>query len=264
MLRALVILLVLANLGFWAWSSGALAIIGLAPAQERDPSRLEQQVRAEEVRVLPPAEAAAALGAASAAAAPRSAASAAGSASSVAPSASAGSAAQAGSNPLAALLCLEAGPFAPAAADAAERVLAAALPGGSWVRVRKEIAAQFAVVLGPFVGREGLQKKADELGRLRVTFEEINLPVEGAALVSAPRGFALGRYDDRANADAALAAFSARGVRTARVAVLRAAGSESRLRVDNASTTLAERVRAISAVALGASFLPCAPASALR
>jgi hypothetical protein len=264
MLRALVVLLVLANLGFWAWSTGTLAIIGLAPAQERDPSRLEQQVRADAVRVLAPAEAAAALGAASAAAAPRSAASAASGASSVAPSTNAASAALAASNAAAALLCLEAGPFAPAAVEAAERALAAVLPAGSWLRVRKEVAAQYAVVLGPFVGREGLQKKADELGRLRVTFEEINLPADGAAPAGVPRGFALGRYDNRAAAEAALAAFSARGVRTARVAMLRATGSEAWLRVDNASATLAERARAISAAALGAGFAPCAPAAVPR
>jgi hypothetical protein len=238
MLRALVALLLLANLGFWAWSAGALEVIGLAPARERDPSRLAQQVRPEAVRVLTRAEAAAALRAASAT--------------------------LAGGKSPATSLCLEAGPFSPAAAETAERVLATALPAGSWVRTTQDSAAQYAVVLGPFASRDALQKKADELGRLRVTFEETGLPAEDAGPAGAQRGFALGRYDSRAAAEAALAAFSARGVRTARVAALRDASSETRLRIDNANAALAEQARAISAAALGAGFGPCAAAAASR
>jgi hypothetical protein len=238
MLRALVVLLVLANLGFWAWSTGALEIVGLAPARERDPARLAQQVRPDAVRVLARAEAAAALRAASAS--------------------------SPGGKPAATLQCLEAGPFAATAVEAAESVLAAALPAGSWVRTSKDVAAQYAIVLGPFAGSDAQQKKAEELGRLRVTFEELNLPADGAGLGGGRRGFALGRYDSRAAAEAALAGFSERGVRTARVAVLREAGSESRLRIDNASPTLAEKARAISAAALGSGFAPCATGAGSR
>lgn len=239
MLRALVVLLVLANLGFWAWSTGALEIVGLAPVRERDPARLAQQVRPDAVRVLARAEAAAALRAASAS--------------------------SPGGKPAAASLqCLEAGPFASTAVEAAESVLAAALPAGSWVRTSKDVAAQYAVVLGPFAGSDAQQKKAEELGRLRVTFEELILPADGAGLGGGRRGFALGRYDSRAAAEAALAGFSERGVRTARVAVLREAISESRLRIDNASPTLTEKARAISAAALGSGFAPCAAVAASR
>ena len=53
MLRALVALLLVANLGFWAWRTGALEGLGLGPARERDPTRLAQQIRPEAVRVLP-------------------------------------------------------------------------------------------------------------------------------------------------------------------------------------------------------------------
>ena len=101
MLRALVAVLLLANLAFWAWSAGTLEGIGLGPARERDPARLSQQVQPDAVRVLPPTAAVAALSAASAAQ---------------------------GSG--AALACLEAGPFAPATIDAAERTLAASIVAG--------------------------------------------------------------------------------------------------------------------------------------
>ena len=66
MLRAVVVALLLANLGFWAWRSGAFEALGLGPSSERDPARLAQQVQPEAVRVVPAAMAAATLRAASA------------------------------------------------------------------------------------------------------------------------------------------------------------------------------------------------------
>ena len=239
MLRLLVAVLLLANLGLWAWSTGALQALGLAPQQERDPARVGQQVRADAVQVLAPAAAAAALGAVGAASATAS------------PGAVAG-------------LCLEAGPFAPAAVEAAERALAAAaLPAGTWVRVNQELGAQFAVVLGPLVGTDAVQKKSEELGRLRLTFELLELPATDTG-ASAQPGFALGRYDSRGAADAALAGFSQRGVRTARVTVLRPATSVTRLRVDPATPAIAGQLRSLGGTALGAGFMPCAATSATR
>jgi len=46
-LRLVVIVLLVANLGYYAWSHGALALFGTEPARfsEREPQRLEQQVR---------------------------------------------------------------------------------------------------------------------------------------------------------------------------------------------------------------------------
>lgn len=234
MLRALVATLVIANLAFWAWSQGALQAIGLAPQHQRDPARLDRQLRPDAVRVLPPA-AAAALPAAGAA-----------------------------SNPMrAAPACLEAGPFTAANLEAAERALAAALPAGSWVRVSQDVAAQFAVALGPFATRDAQQKKGDELGRLQISFEETSLPGEAAGAPPLP-AFLLGRYDRRSDAETALAAFNARGVRTARVVTLRQAGSEWRLRADRASPAAAEQLHALGAVAPGVRVAACATPPAAR
>lgn len=233
MLRALVAVLLLANLGYWAWSAGALEAFGLAPLSERDPTRIDRQVNPDAVRLLAPAAAAAAL--------------------------------RAASRPWPSVLaCLEAGPFAPTAAEAAERALAAAsLPAGSWVRVNREVGAPFAVVLGPLNGRDAVQKKGKELGRLRVSFELLDLPAaDGSA--AAQTHFALGRYDNRIAAEAALANFSQRGVRTARVAALRPATSMTRLRADNPTPAVAEQLRTISGAALGAGFVPCAAATTAR
>jgi len=242
MLRVLVALLLLANLAFWAWSAGALQAIGLAPVSERDPERLAQQVNPEAVRVLSATVALAMLNAASAA------------------SAASGK----GIAARGALVCLEAGPFAAASVEAAERALAAAaVPEGSWVRIDQDVPAQYAVVLGPFADRDAVKKTSDELRRLKLTFEPLDLPADGAGAKPQP-ALALGRYDGRSAADAALATFSQRGVRAARTAVLRPAGSESRLRVDNAAPVLAEQLRALSDAALGAGFVPCPSAAAAR
>ena len=53
MLRALVILLVIANLVYLAWTQGALSVIGAQPARfrESEPQRLQQQIRPELLQV---------------------------------------------------------------------------------------------------------------------------------------------------------------------------------------------------------------------
>lgn len=46
-LRALVVLLLLANLFYFAWARGGLALFGAVPARlgQREPERLSQQIR---------------------------------------------------------------------------------------------------------------------------------------------------------------------------------------------------------------------------
>lgn len=46
-MRWVVLILLVANLGFYAWSRGALAMFGTEPARfsETEPQRLQQQVR---------------------------------------------------------------------------------------------------------------------------------------------------------------------------------------------------------------------------
>lgn len=99
MLRALVLLLVLANAVWWGWSQGWLPA-GLLPLPledgQREPQRLLAQVRPEAVQVLPTAEA----------------------------------------HRLATVACLQAGPYDTAATAAAEAVLlAAGLPVDAWQKL---------------------------------------------------------------------------------------------------------------------------------
>ncbi|MDL9999093.1 sporulation protein [Variovorax sp. J22P240] len=53
MLRLLVVVLLLANLGYFAWTRGGLAVFGTEPARfsEREPQRLTQQVRPQMLQI---------------------------------------------------------------------------------------------------------------------------------------------------------------------------------------------------------------------
>ncbi len=233
MLRWLVLALLLANLAFWSWSQGWLRpLVGLGPVEQREASRLADQVMPESIRVLSAAAASAALAHAAQAS----------------QAATAGSAGNA--TPQAALQCLEAGPFSPAAVEAAEQVLVGALPARGWIRASREVTAQFVVFIGPLASRESLKAKSAELAALGLKVEELRVPGEREP------GLALGRYDTRDMARAALDGFARRGVKTARVMTLRDAGLEWRLRVDNATAAQAEQLRALSLG--GSAFAPCA------
>jgi len=60
MLRLLVLTLVLANIGYFFWTQGALAVLGLAPASQSEAFRISQQIRPEALQLLPNAPAASA------------------------------------------------------------------------------------------------------------------------------------------------------------------------------------------------------------
>ena len=136
MLRALFVFLLLANLGFYAWTQGWLEnVIGLRAHPEREPERLARQVRPEAIRVLTPQAVAAAASAAESR-----------------------------------LLCLEAGPFGATEAAAAEAALASVLPTGTWARVSNDKPPVWIVYMGKY-SAETLARKQEELSRIKVPFE---------------------------------------------------------------------------------------------
>lgn len=229
MLRTAVLLLILANALFFAWTQGWLAgVTGAKPHPEREPERLDRQVHPEHITVLPPG------GAASAAAAPD---------------------ASPASAPPQRGACLEAGPFAAgatASALAALQALQPALPPGSWQDVALERPGRWMVYMGRYPNREALAKKEEELRRTRVAFQSVSEPAEYTM------GFSLGRFDERASAERALEQASQRGVRSARLVELAAPATLHLLRVANADTALAERLSALRLPALGRGFVACA------
>jgi len=225
-LRILALLLLLANLGFFAWTQGWLdGVVSVRAGGDREPERLAREFQPQRVRILAPNEGAAAM----AASAPA---------------------------PATTLSCLEAGPYTPAEVRAAEAVLQAALPAGSWARRSVEQPGSWIVYLGRFAAPEALQKKAEELRRLSTPFEELQGPPELAP------GLSLGRFDSRAAADKALEQLTLRGVRTARVAALSEPATLTMLRVERADAALALELAALGGDVkgrpLGTAFGPCA------
>jgi hypothetical protein len=50
--RAVVLLLLCANVAFWVWSNGWLGSLGWAPATDSEPQRLSQQVTPYKLQLL--------------------------------------------------------------------------------------------------------------------------------------------------------------------------------------------------------------------
>ena len=223
MLRILVAALLIANLGFYAWSEGWLdGVVGARAIGDREPERMARQLRPELVRVLPSGDAASA-------AAPR--------VSAAAPSPGA---------------CLEAGPFSEAEVGTAQAAAKGALPGAGLSDLKTDKPGSWMVYMGRYVDREALTKKEAELKRRKLPYDEVR---DTAAL--AP-GLSLGRFDERNAAVNALNQFAQQGIRTARIVELAPASVSHVLRIENADAALAAQASALRLAALGKGFAACA------
>lgn len=135
MLRGLVILLLLANLGYFAWTAGWMAAVtGQGPQTGREPERLSRQLQPEALQILPP-----------------------------------NTLARRAPPPI----CVEVGPLTNAELGRAEAVLRSALPEGSWQRLTREKPGQWMVYLGPYQRPELLRRRMDDLRKRQIAFEEV-------------------------------------------------------------------------------------------
>ena len=229
MLRALVLaLLVLANLGFFAWRHGWLDRLPVpSPHADREPERLARQVRPETIRIIAPGTALPASAPASGAAA-------------------------------AALACLEAGPFTAVEAVAVEAALKGVqppLPADSWVDETSDSPGLWLVYMGRYAAPEALARKEDELRRRQLDFEEVRTPP------SLSPGLSLGRFPDKAAADTALAGLIRQGIHTARVVQAAAPSTAHLVRFPRAEPALAGRLKTLQGEVYGKGFMRCAGAT---
>ncbi len=270
MLRfVIVLLLLLANALMLAWQQGWLG--GPAPSQqEREPARMTRQVNPEAIQVLSPVAASAALAeAARAASAPASgpedaasgpAAGAASTPAGAAPPASAAASApsRASSAPAraasstAAVDCLEAGPFAATELPAAESAMrAASMPAGLWKVSSSQRPGNYLIYMGRFTDESVLQRKQGELQRRKVDFKPM---VDWPDLQP---GLVLGRYADKASADAGLSLLAQRGVHTARIVTLTPSVTLATLRVTAATADQRALLATLKLPPAGLGFVPC-------
>lgn len=179
MLRLVVLLLLLANGGYFAWSQGLLRSWGLAPVQQAEPQRLQQQIRPETLRLLSADEARRIETSA----------------------------------PLAvrAPECLQAGLFDEKQVAALRPSLEPLLPPGSWQLEEVVEPARWIIYMGKYPNAEAVNKKKAELRQIGVSFE-------GLSNAAMEPGLSLGGFTSQAAAQQQLDRLAQRGVRTARVA----------------------------------------------
>jgi hypothetical protein len=131
MLRLLVLALLLANAGYFAWTQGLLADYGFAPAVQAEPQRLAQQIRPQAMQLLTAADARQLESAAS-------------------PAAPAPAAAE----------CLQAGLFSPEQSTALRTGLESSLPIGSWTLESSVEPGRWIVYMGKYTSEDALIKNA--------------------------------------------------------------------------------------------------------
>lgn len=258
MLRLFVLLLFVANLVFYVWTQGALdAVVGFSPDGVHEPQRLASEVHPERVQVLS-ASASAPDSTERPASAPEPAASgsASGPAAANAAQASApAAAASVGASEVAAVVesrvCLEAGPYTSAERAQIEPRLRSALMAGTWEIRAAERPGLWLIYMGPYADAEMLEKKKDELRRIRMSFTDVNAPAELAP------GLALGRFEDRAAANAALTRMNLRGIRTARVVTLRAPQPGFAVRMPQVDAATRRELNAQGNLWMGRALAPC-------
>jgi hypothetical protein len=214
MLRWLFVLLVVSNLLYWALHQDpVMQTLGLPRWDTmREPERLARQVHPERIQqVAEPAQAASAASA---------------------PLLDATGAGVEGER-----LCWVSRPLTDEQLSLITRQLVqVGLRSDRWLDIRRELPGRWAVYMGRYADDDQLQRKLDELRRLKMTPEEL---VNHAQFSP---GLTLGQFDNEPEARARLAQLQNRGVRTARVVALKAPVVEHRLRLDNLVPALAQQL----------------------
>lgn len=142
MLRLTVLLLLLANAAYFAWSQRLLAPWGVGPAQQSEPQRLEQQIKPQSLRILGVEEAARV---------------------------------EIAAPPSRAQECLQAGLFEEGQLASLKKVLAP-WPAGSWLLDPAVEPAHWIIYMGKYLNAENVGRKKSELRQIGVSFEALSNP----------------------------------------------------------------------------------------
>lgn len=241
MLRLAVIVLLLANAGYFAWSQGHLRPWGWAPQEQAEPQRMNQQIRPEMLQILKVNASKTSSGAPVPAPA--------------APSAPTASTTTAADNPASAAApaadpgeCLQAGVFDERQAEAL-RTAAATLPQGSWALEPTPIAGRWMVYMGRFEDQETLDRKRAELRARKVDHDRAGGTLE--------LGLSLGRFTTKEAAERELANLGTKGVRTARVVQERPDAPGFTLRLPAVNDALRPQLDALRSAMAGKTLRTC-------
>ncbi len=257
MLNWIIWLLVLANAGYFAWSQGYLGGVGLAPQEQREPARLQDQVKPEQLRLLngprtaaepaasstlaptpTPTEAAPVPPAPPVAALPTSS----------APPAAPVQTVPDASGPRS---CWQANGFTEAQTELLRAELALlGLPASRWQLNEVRSAGRWIVYMGRYDNEAQLERKKAELREIGVSFRDVSS--NGLA-----PGLALGTYSNEAAAQQAREEVERRGVRTAKVAQERAESVSFTLRLPGITTAQRAAIDNLGDAMAGKSLRAC-------
>ncbi|CUA95973.1 SPOR domain-containing protein [Thiomonas bhubaneswarensis] len=241
-MRALLLVLLLINLVFFAWSQGWMAGAGLGPVTQREPQRLALQIHPEQVQITPLASssvmpASAPQTAPSAPAEPLSPAS-----SDSAPAPAPVSAPQTAAADTGPTVCRQIGPFGAMEASALAQAQAALAKAGLEAETRNTpVPEQWMVLLGPFPSQEAMRTALDQIsqqGKVKVF----------APVTDRPRyepGISLGVFSNEASAQEQLQMVKKQGVQGARVVQRNAGLNRVTLRLPALTS---QQVKALSGV----------------
>lgn len=218
MLRLIVLLLLLANGVYYAWSQNYLRAYGFAPANPSEPHRLEQQIKPEAIQLLTAGDLKNVEAQVQADAAPKE--------------------------------CLQAGPFDDAQAAALRKALDATLPSGSWQLEAHKEAERWIVYMGKYANAELQAKKRTELAGMGIKADAVGNPELQPGLV-------LAGFDTEAAAKAELARLAPKGIRTAKVVQEREASTAHQLKLPAVSEGLKAKLPELKASMAGHAFKAC-------
>ena len=224
MLRIALMILLLANAGYFAWSQGALASLGWAPQQHTEPERLQQQLRPETLQLQAPAPAETATATAQGGTAPPQ----------PAPASVEAAAAPAGP-----AQCLQAGIYDDNASDTLRRALVLQFPEGSWSLTELTQPGRWMVYMGKFADNQALEKKRAELVARKLDHDRAGGTLEP--------GLSLGRFSSEEAATRELTQLVRQGVRSARVVQERPDKHGFILRLPAATPALRAQLEALPA-----------------
>lgn len=139
MLRLAVLVLLLANAGYFAWSQNLLTSWGFAPAQQSEPQRIEQQIRPQAIRLVGSDEAKR-IEQAVLAKTPE---------------------------------CLQVGVLDDAQVAGLKQALDS-WPAGSWVLESATEPARWIVYMGKYLTADNVSRKKGELRQMGISFETLN------------------------------------------------------------------------------------------
>ncbi len=247
------LLLLLANAGYFAWSQGTLAPYGFAPTVQSEPQRLTQQLHPEALRILTPLEARQIESPASSASKPVQPAAAIASEPAATSSAATTAtlvATASEEKPALATQCLQAGLFSDAQAATLRARLQAALPTGSWAFESSTEPARWMIYMGKYASLDVLAKKRSELRQRNVSFQPLNNP-------ALEPGLSLGNFSAELDAETELERIAKRGVKTARIIQSQAEVRGQKLKLAAVTPDLRAQLEALKPQLLGKTLQPC-------